>query len=86
MGNEGVKVNSDPEIVALETLKGAVPKLAMVKLLLFNSPFTMVVSSSNPNPLNMKRGPPACTAKHKGEHSISAKARIRIENLTVPPP
>jgi hypothetical protein len=59
-GNEGVKVNSDPEIVALETFRGAVPKLTMVKLLLFNNPFTMVVSSSKPNPLNIKTGAPAC--------------------------
>lgn len=65
MGNAELKVNSDPEIVALETFRGAVPKLTMVKLLLFNNPFTMVVSSSSPNPLNIKTGPPACKGKAK---------------------
>jgi hypothetical protein len=86
MGNEELKVNSDPEIVALETFIGAVPKLTIVKLLLFNNPFTMVVSSSRPNPLNIKTGAPACRAKHKEEQRTSAKVRLRIENLTVLPP
>ena len=63
MGNEELKVNSDPEIVALETFRGAVPKLTIVTLLLFNNPFTIVVSSSSPNGLNIKTGAPACKVK-----------------------
>ena len=92
MGNEGVKVNSDPEIVALETFKGAVPGLTMIKLLLFNNPPTMVVSLSSPNPLNIKTGAPACkvnptlfpyTTLFRSEHTCELQSHVCSDRKSV---